>query len=175
MDRTSELAENVSRGSAWVRDRSTRHVSADGGEAVGALGGTPAVLLGTALSSFPIPALQGRDSHSRAGGLRGTPDHVEESKRVRNVYLRKSRHDTGFPGGSEGKHPPASAGDTRDWVRSLGGEDSPGGGNGNPLQYSCLGNPKVRGAWVATVHGVTESNTTELAHACRDLDLTCCN
>ena len=38
---------------------------------------------------------------------------------------------------------------------------SPGGGNGNPLQYSCLGNPVDRGAWWATVHGVAELDTTE--------------
>ena len=37
---------------------------------------------------------------------------------------------------------------------------SPGEGNGNPLQYSCLGNPMDGGAWWATVHGVTESDTT---------------
>jgi len=36
---------------------------------------------------------------------------------------------------------------------------SPGGGHGNPLQYSCLGNPMDRGAWQATVHGVTKSWT----------------
>ena len=36
----------------------------------------------------------------------------------------------------------------------------PGEGNGNPLQYSCLENPMDRGAWWATVHGVTESDTT---------------
>ena len=36
---------------------------------------------------------------------------------------------------------------------------SPGGGNDNPLQYSCLDNPKDRGAWQATVHGVTKSQT----------------
>ena len=42
-------------------------------------------------------------------------------------------------------------------VRSLGLEDSPGGGNGNQLQHSCLENSMDRGAWWATVHGVTES------------------
>ena len=43
----------------------------------------------------------------------------------------------------------------------LGVGRSPGEGNGNPLQFSCLENPKDRGAWQATVHGVTESDTTE--------------
>ena len=42
---------------------------------------------------------------------------------------------------------------------------SPEEGNGNPLQYPCLGNPVDRGAWWATVHGITESDTTE--HLCR--------
>ena len=44
-------------------------------------------------------------------------------------------------------------------VRSLGGEDSPGEGNGNLLQYSCLENSMDRGAWLAAVHGVTKSWT----------------
>ena len=44
-------------------------------------------------------------------------------------------------------------------VRSLGQEDSPGEGHGNPLQYSCLENSMDRGAWWATVHGVTKSWT----------------
>ena len=44
-------------------------------------------------------------------------------------------------------------------IQSLGQENSPGEGNGNSLQYSCLGNPMDRGAWRATVHGVTKSQT----------------
>jgi len=43
-------------------------------------------------------------------------------------------------------------------VQSL--EDSPGEGNGNPLQYSCLGNPMDRGAWQAIVHGITKGSDT---------------
>ena len=43
------------------------------------------------------------------------------------------------------------------WFLSLGQEDSPGGGNGNPLQYSCLGNSVDRGAWQVVVHRVTKS------------------
>jgi len=45
------------------------------------------------------------------------------------------------------------------WVSGLGLERSPGEGNSNPLQYSCLGNPMDRGAWWTTVLGVTKSRT----------------
>ena len=45
------------------------------------------------------------------------------------------------------------------WVQSLGQEDSPGERNGQPLQYPCLENPTGRGAWWATVRGVTKSQT----------------
>ena len=45
------------------------------------------------------------------------------------------------------------------WVRSLGWDDSPGEGNGNTLQYSCLENSVDRGAWGATVHGIAKSQT----------------
>ena len=41
---------------------------------------------------------------------------------------------------------------------------SPGGGNGNPLQYSCLDNPIIRGSWQATIHGVTKSRTWLKTH-----------
>ena len=56
------------------------------------------------------------------------------------------------------KKPPAMQ---ETWFWSLGQEDSPGEGHGNPLQYSCLENPMDRGAQWATVHGITESDTTE--------------
>ena len=45
------------------------------------------------------------------------------------------------------------------WVQFLSEEDSPGGGNGNPLQYSCLENPMDGGAWRAAVHGVKNHKT----------------
>ena len=57
------------------------------------------------------------------------------------------------------KNPPANAGDTRDAGSIPGLGRSPGGGNGNPLQYSCLGNPMDRGAWQATVLEVAKSQT----------------
>ena len=63
----------------------------------------------------------------------------------------------GFPGGTVVKNPPAKQ-ETE--VQSLGQERSPGEGNGNPLQYSCLGNPMNRGAWWATVHWVTKESVT---------------
>ena len=55
------------------------------------------------------------------------------------------------------KNVPANAGDTGDLGSVPGLRRSSGGGDGNPLQYSCLGNPMDRGAWQATVHKVTES------------------
>ena len=57
------------------------------------------------------------------------------------------------------KNPPAFAGDTGDVGLIPGSGKSPGGGNGNPFQYSCLGNPMDRGAWWATVHGVRKNQT----------------
>ena len=62
----------------------------------------------------------------------------------------------GFPGGSEDKASACNAGDLGS-IPGLG--RSPGEGNGNPLQYSCLENPMDGGAWWATVHGVTKSWT----------------
>ena len=54
---------------------------------------------------------------------------------------------------------PANAGEVRDAGSIPGWGRSPGGGHGNPLQYSCLENPMDRGAWQATVHRITKSWT----------------
>ena len=76
----------------------------------------------------------------------------------------------GFPNVLVVKNPPANAGEIRDVGFIPGLERFPGGGHGNPLQYSCLENPLDRGAWWATVHGVMESDTTEgLSTACHCL------
>ena len=68
---------------------------------------------------------------------------------------------TGFPRGASVKIPLANAGDIRDVGSTPGSGRSPGGGHGSPLQNSCLENPMDRGTWRATVHSVTESDTTE--------------
>ena len=64
-----------------------------------------------------------------------------------------------FLGGPAVKNLPASVGDARDVASIPGLGRSPGAGNGNPLQYSCLENAMDRRAWWVTVHGVTKSQT----------------
>ena len=66
---------------------------------------------------------------------------------------------------------PANAQDTG---LSPGSGRSPGGGNGNPLQYSCLRNPLDRGNWQATVHGVAKSQTGLSNRACT-INIMCLN
>ena len=79
-----------------------------------------------------------------------------------------------FPGRLSGNS--CNAGDIGDACSIPGLERSPGGGNDNPLQYSCLGNPMDReawwdrGAWWDSVHGVAESDTTAHAHADADVN-----
>ena len=69
-------------------------------------------------------------------------------------FILPSRGYLGFPGGSDCKESACNAGDS-DLIPGL--ERSPGEGNGNLLQYSCLENPMDRGDWWATVHGVAKS------------------
>ena len=87
------------------------------------------------------------------------PERLLEKSDLFKVYkLMGTRELSGstykpFPGGSDGKESACNAGDLGlipGWGRS------PGEGNGYPLQYSCLENPIDRGAWQATVHGVTK-------------------
>ena len=68
--------------------------------------------------------------------------------------------DAGLPQWLSGKESACNAGDIRavGWIPGSG--RSPGGGNGNPLQYSCQENPMDREVWQATVHSVAESDTT---------------
>ena len=96
-------------------------------------------------------------------GASGQGEHDLE-KQVGSRHTRERWKDNfisiycqlGFPGGSEVKNLPANAGD----VGLIPGSGrSPGEGNGNSFQYSCPGNPMDRGAWWATVHGVTKSQT----------------
>ena len=72
------------------------------------------------------------------------------------LHLSSSHLFYGRPGGSDGKESACNAGDPG---LISGSRRSPGERNGNPLQYSCLGNSIDRGAWWAIVHGVTESWT----------------
>ena len=68
---------------------------------------------------------------------------------------------TGFPGGSVIKNPSVNAG----LISGLG--RSPGGRNGNPIQYSCLENPMDTRAWCATIHGVAKNQTPLSTHTLR--------
>ena len=97
-----------------------------------------------------MPPLEGRDQ-----------DPGLEFQVGKNSYVWCLEHD---PQGTSQlalviKNPPANAGDGTDAGSTPGLGRSPGGGNSNPLQYSCWGNPRDRGAWWATVHGVEKSWT----------------
>ena len=90
-----------------------------------------------------------------------THTHKKKAKETnmlsRNLTFEPRYRDfMGFPGGSDDKAPACNAGDPG-LIPGLG--RSPGEGNGNPLQYSCLENSMDGGAWLATVHGVAKSWT----------------
>ena len=77
------------------------------------------------------------------------------------LYINLGRTDifTGFPDGSANKEPTYNTGDTGETHSTPGLGSSPDRGNGNPLQYSCLGNPMDRGTWWAIVCGVAKNRT----------------
>ena len=83
-------------------------------------------------------------------------------------YLAASMFAKGFRSGSVVKNPPANTGATGATGSVLGSGRSPGGGHGNPLQYSGLQNPRDGEAWQATIHRVIEEwDSTEVTeHAC---------
>ena len=92
------------------------------------------------------------------------------------IWVR-CRNKKGFPVVLVVKNPPANAGDIRDaetWVGSIPGLGrSPGGQQGNPLQYSCLKSLMGRGAWPTIIHRIAKSRTRlkQLSiHSCRDKD-----
>ena len=76
-------------------------------------------------------------------------------------YKSKIILQEGFPGGSVVKNLPSNARDAGGLGSVPGSRRAPGGGNGSPLQSSCLEDPMDRGAWRATVHSVAESDKTE--------------
>ena len=82
---------------------------------------------------------------------------LQFNSRVWKILWRRDRPVfLGFPGGSDGKESACNAGDLGS-IPEFG--RSPGGGNSNPLQYSCLENSMDRGAWQTIVHGVAKSQT----------------
>ena len=90
-----------------------------------------------------------------------SPQDCEESDMMEQLTLLLFCRIRGFPGSSTVKESTCNAGD----VSSIPGTGrSPGVGNGNPLQDSCLKNPTGRGAWRATVHGVAKSWTRPSTH-----------
>ena len=78
----------------------------------------------------------------------------QDSSGPPSYLAEESREIEGFPGDSAVRTPPANEGDSG---LIPGSGRFPGEANGNPRQYSCLENPMHRGAWRATVHGVTKS------------------
>ena len=95
---------------------------------------------------------------SMAVGSGPFPGHIPASGNINKN--KKCLYNESGPSNCSGvKNLPANAGDTRDAVSIPGSERSPGEGNGNPLQYSCLENLGDRRAWRTTVYGVAKSRT----------------
>ena len=96
------------------------------------------------------------DTVTRVGTMPARWHSGEGDRQTRKPIRRQFR---GFPGGSVVKNLPANAEDAGAVGLVPGSGKSPGGGNGNPLQFSCLENSMDGGAWWATLHRVTKSQT----------------
>ena len=107
------------------------------------------------------PAISGdiRDT----GLIAGSGIQAVLTKYASDVKLNYS-NTRGFSGWLSGKESTCNAGDTRDMGSIPGSGRCPGGGNGNPLQYSCLANSMERRTWQAIVHGVVKSRTLLSMH-----------
>ena len=112
------------------------------------------------MGKVPPPATKGRESEVKGSRLPGACTPLSEwldlraDRAAHYPSLFAEGLGRGYPGGSEVKAFVCNAGD----LGSIPGSGrSPGEGNGNPLQYSCLENPMDGGAWWATVHGITKS------------------
>ena len=94
----------------------------------------------------------------------GWEDPPEKEMQLTSVFL-------GFPGGTSSKESACQCRRLRDRGSIPGSGRSPGGGHGNPLQYSCQDNPMDRGAWWTTVHGGAKSDMTEWHIPIRNIQL----
>ena len=98
-----------------------------------------------------------------------TSPHIEnfEGHSFHEIVITKICTSLGASPVAQSKETVCNAGDTGDMGSVPGSERSPAGGNGNPLQYSCLKNPMDKCAWRVTAHGVAKLDMTE--HACIQL------
>ena len=97
---------------------------------------------------------------------------LRRAKTSRSILNEACKEWRGLPRWLSGKNLPADVGDTG-LIPGLG--RSPGEGNGNPFQYSCLGNPSDRGTWWATVHGVTRVGLQQLKSDKKEWNLFACS
>ena len=98
---------------------------------------------------------EGKGYPLQYSGLENSMDCIVHGVTKSQTRLRDF-HILDFPGGSDGKESACNVGD---WSLIPGSGRSPGGGDGNPLQYSCLENTTDRSTWWATVHRVTKHRT----------------
>ena len=133
--------------------------------------GAPKVLCASSVLLFPsftwghkiYHLLKGEENKKNTEG--NNPKELRQPRHTNTGYSKKS-----LTQASQVvlvvKNLPANAGDVREAGSIPGSGRSPGGGNSNPFQYSCLENPMDRGAWWATVHGSqrVRHNWRDLAH-----------